>query len=162
MYEQDAQIDELHSRIGTQIPLSNLPTNLQDHYRQYFTSPDIGPFRAEQEKQDELAYELEQEKAAIDQQSQDYYSKASELSARIDRFNACAETVDCFKSDAEFDRQRAALLAEQSNLEEIYNDLNTTIEDYNKKVEEYNNSVLRTKDLENAINSNAAPEKLDL
>lgn len=164
IYDDAAQLDELHSRIGTQIPFNNLPKTLQEHYKKYFKNYDrvityyddyIEPFRELQEEQDALREQLEDEQADIDYRSQEYYQSAERLSQLIDEFNRCAETANCFRTDAEFDTRRATLVAEQNKLEDEYNSINDAIESYNQKVEEYNKSVLRTQDLENAINSNA-------
>lgn len=164
IYDDDAQLDELHSRVGTQIPFNNLTKTLQDHYKKYFKNYNriieyyddyIEPFRDLQEEQDTLREQLEDEQDDIDYRSQEYYQSAERLSKLIDEFNRCAETANCFRTDAEFNARRAELVAEQNKLEDEYNSINDAIESYNQKVEAYNKSVLRTQDLENAINSNA-------
>ena len=163
IYDDSAQVDELHSRIGTQIPFNNLTKTLKDHYQTYFKNYDvviafyndyIGPFRELQEERDELKQQLEDEQTDIDYRSQIYYEAVEKLSKKIDEFNNCANTTNCFRSEAAFNARRAELVAEQQQLEDEYNSINDAIEAYNKKVEQYNNSVLRTQDLENSINSN--------
>lgn len=164
IYENADQLDELHSRIGTQIPFNNLPKTLQDHYKEYFKNYDrvieyyndyIEPFRELQTEQEILKSELEDEQADIDYRSQVYYEAAEKLSRQIDEFNNCANTQGCFRTDAAFNARRAILVNEQKRLEDEYNSINDAIQSYNQKVEKYNKSVLRTQDLESTINSNA-------
>lgn len=166
IYTDDKLIDELHSRIGTQV--THLPSNLATHYAKYFTNQAavvayydqyITPFRQLNAEITALGEELESEKATIDRQSQEYYAAVDSLSQRINDFNACAQRVGCFTTNTIFNTQRATLIAEQDRLENLYNNINTAIEAYNQKAETYNQNILRTKNLENIINSNAPPQE---
>lgn len=171
IYEADARLDELHSRIGTQIPFNNLPEILQKHYQKYYKNYDhvvayyndyIEPFRELQEERDELKSQLEDEQADIDYRSQEYHKAAEQFSRKVDEFNACVEAGKCFRTEAEAIARRNVLISEQQKLEDEYNDINSAIEAYNQKVAQYNKSVLRTQDLENTINSNAKPPSTSL
>lgn len=162
LYDDDEKLDELHSRIGVQI--KDLPKELEDYYARYFKNQDavvayynnyIAPFNELKDATEELKATIDAEKESIDTQTKDYYDRAEKLSSAINEFNTCAETPNCFTTTAEFYTRRAELVAEQEALEELYNTVNEAVDRYNQLVEEYNNNILRTENLQNAINSNS-------
>ncbi|MBR3135367.1 hypothetical protein IKG54_02250 [Candidatus Saccharibacteria bacterium] len=161
-YDAADQLDELHSRIGTQI--ADLPDYLEKYYANYFKDQDkvvgyynsyIKPFNEIKSQMDSLKEELDTLKAQIDADTENYYSRAQALSTAIDEFNSCANQAGCFGSSAEFNNRRAELVSEQDEVSELYSKINAAVETYNQKVEAYNNNILRTEELQNAVNSNA-------
>lgn len=168
LYDTEDRMDELHSRIGTEI--ADLPESLERHYAKYFTDQDAvvalynsyhEPFEKLKTEIEELSKQLEAAKLDIDTRTKDYYQKTEDLNKRIDEFNNCADTTGCFSSYATFNARRRELVAEQSALEVVYNNINSAINDYNTKVTEYNNNILRSETLENMINSNAPVEDIN-
>lgn len=166
-YDESEWTDELYVRIATQI--ADLPDELEEHYAKYFNDQDavvayydsyITPFRELEEEMRTLEKELGELGAKIDQQTAEYESRANSLSAAVDEFNNCADTINCFSSIQAFTARRNELLAEQAALDALYEELNANIETYNQKVEKYNSSLLRTKELENIINSNVDPDEI--
>lgn len=164
LYAEEDRIDELHSRIGTEI--MNLPESLERHYAKYFSDQDAvvafynqysEPFKKLSAEIDALSEEIERKREEIDKQTEEYYKRVDVLNAEIDEFNSCAETPDCF-DQATFYARRDILSAKLDELTAVYNDLNEQVLEFNKIVEEYNNNVFRTKALEDKINSNALPE----
>ena len=162
-YPEESLLDELHSRIGTEF--KDLPAALETHYAKYFKDQDaiVAYYDDYSEKFLELSQEIsdldaeiDELKPEIDEMKATYHRRQVDLNARIDEFNACASKNDCF-TEAEFNAQRKELVDEQSEVEEYYNELNKTIERYNTLIDEYNNNVLRSRTLENAINSNSDP-----
>ena len=167
IYNDDELIEELHSRIGTEI--ADLPEALERHYAKYFKNQDlvvdyydnyITPFRELSEAIDEMTDKLEQMSADIDTKTAAYYRATDSLSSEIDEFNRCANTPNCFPTDALFYARRNVLLGEQSALDSMYDELDSLIDEYNGLVEEYNANILRGKALEEAINSNKQEEVL--
>lgn len=165
-YDDAERVDELHSRIGTEI--ANLPAELESHYAKYFKNQDkvvdfyenyITPFRELSEEIDNLSTELEKLNQEIEEKTPAYYKSAEKLSAEIDEFNNCARTSGCFTTEYAFNVRRNQLLASQSEIESAYEKLNKMINDYNKLVEEYNANVIRGETLESVINSNAKYEE---
>lgn len=161
-YDDADQLDELHSRIGTQI--ADLPDSLERYYANYFKDQDavvayythyITPFNEIKSQITSLKAELDELKADIDVRTELYYSRANALSQAIDEFNSCANQPGCFTSTAAFDSRRAELVDEQNAVEELFNQINADVDVYNQKIEEYNNNILRTEELQNTINSNA-------
>ena len=167
-YAESEIVEELHSRIGTEI--ADLPVNLEKHYAKYFKNQDlvvdfydsyITPFRELSEEVKDLSEKLEEMNAKIDQQTAAYYQAADALSAEIDKFNNCANTPNCFATETAFYTRRNALLAEQSALDSSYDELSGLVEEYNSLVEEYNANILRGEALEEAINSNKKTESIE-
>ncbi|MBR3233241.1 hypothetical protein IKG12_00030 [Candidatus Saccharibacteria bacterium] len=164
-YEQKNRIDELHSRIGTEI--ADLPEELEKHYARYFTNQDlvvdfynsyITPFKELDEEIKALSAELESSNTEIEEKSASYYARAEQLLKEVDEFNACANTSGCFASNAAFLARRNQLMAEQVNLDGMYDEINSLVNHYNTLVIEYNANVLRGEELEKAMNSNAEIE----
>ena len=162
-YNESEQLDELHSRIGTQI--ASLPDELESHYAQYFQDQDavVGfydqyktPFRELQQQLDTLSSELDTLKAQIDSKTTEYEQRATSLGSKITEFNNCASTPNCF-TNAEFNSQRSTLVTEQSAVSNLYTELSRLIDTYNAKVDQYNSNVLRTQTLQDSINSNSTP-----
>lgn len=167
-YGDAERIEELHSRIGTEI--ADLPDTLEKHYAKYFADQDyivefynsyITPFKELSEEIDSLSEELENLDAEIEQKTANYYKAADDLSAKVDDFNRCANTSGCFVTDTVFYARRSELLSQQSALEDMYEELNSLIDQYNALVVEYNANVLRGEVLEKAINSNAKTNSLN-
>ena len=160
-YAENNRIDELHSRIGTEI--ADLPEALEKHYANYFKNQDlvvdfyhnyITPFNELSEEIDNLSTQLEKLSGEIDQKSKEYYQDAEELSSKIDEFNNCAKNLNCFGTEASLLARRNSLLAEQSALNTTYDELAKLVDQYNAIVEEYNNNIIRSEELETKINSN--------
>lgn len=156
------RIDELHSRVGTEI--AELPAELETHFAKYFNNQDlivdfynsyIEPFKELAEERDELKAELSQLDEEIEGKTEDYYRRAEELSKKVSEFNTCANTLNCFATDYAFSTARNALVAEQTAVGLMYEEVNGLIEEYNKLVNEYNANVLRDESLERKLNSNA-------
>lgn len=166
-YAEDEQIDELHSRVGTEI--ANLPEALEKHYAKYFNNQDlivdfynsyIEPFKTLEEEMASLSAEMEGLDAEIATREAEYYKRAEELANKIEIFNNCADTAGCFRMQDVFNSTRENLMQEQAALEDYYNELNTFVERYNALVAEYNENVIRGQVLEKAINSNAKEKEI--
>ena len=166
-YNDSERIDELHSRIGTEI--ADLPEALEKHYARYFNNQDlvvdyynsyIEPFKELEAEIDSLSSQLKNLNAEIESKTSDYYRRFEELSAKISEFNRCASTAGCFTLESVFNVTRNNLLSEQSSLGASFDELNALIDKYNNVVMEYNENVLRGAALEKAINSNAEPEMI--
>ena len=167
IYSASEQKEELYVRAATQIV--SLPEDLEKHYAKYFNDQDaivayydsyITPFRKLEKEMEDLEKELKDLGVKIDQETSEYESRADSLSAAVDEFNNCANTTNCFSSQYAFNVRRNELLAEQSAVDALYEQLSSDIDTYNQKVEKYNNNLLRTKELENVINSNANPDEI--
>ncbi len=167
-YAEDERIEELHSRIGTEI--ADLPAALEAHYAKYFKNQDlvvdfydsyIAPFRELSEEIDAMAKKLETMSTEVDEKTAAYYRNADALSAEINEFNSCANTPNCFATDAAFYARRNILVSKQSALDSEYDALSDLIDQYNALVEEYNANILRGETLERAINSNKKTELVE-
>jgi len=162
-YDEDELLDEIHARIGTEY--ADLPEALEVHYAKYFQNQDAivsyyqqysAEFSNLKNRLEELDATIEEKQSHVERLQADYETDASELNSAIDEFNSCADTPGCF-TEATFSARRAELLSAQADLESLYSELSTAIDDYNHLVDEYNANVLRSRTLENAVNSNSAP-----
>ncbi len=161
-YTESDRLDELHARIGTQI--ANLPTELEEHYARFFNDQDnivkyydnySAPFKKLKAELESLEAELTRIYDQITADTKTYETRIAELNTRIEKFNNCANTPGCFTKSA-FNSQRSALIAEQNQLETLYNTIDANVMLYNQHVEEYNENLLHSNNLQNAINSNKA------
>ena len=163
IYSESERLDELHSRIGTQI--ADLPDDLEAHYAKYFKNQDavvafytayITPFNALSENIEKLSSDLSNLDAKIAEETTAYTEKLNALNQKVTAFNNCANTAGCF-TQSEFTRKRAELIKEQQSLAAEYDQIDADVKTYNAKVDEYNQNVLRSNNLENEINSNSKP-----
>lgn len=166
-YEDADRVDELHSRIGTEI--KDLPEALESHYAKYFKNQDavvdfydgyITPFRELSKKIDELSAKIQSLDSEIEEKTKAYYAAAEQLSVDIDEFNNCANTSGCFASETAFRTKRNELVSRKASLDEEYESVNNKIKEYNKLIQEYNDSVVHGQTLESMINSNANVEEI--
>lgn len=160
-YDETERLEELHSRIGTEI--ADLPDVLEKHYAKYFENQDlivdfynnyITPFRELSDELDSISDELKKLDQEIENETNSYRQRAEQLSGRIDEFNNCASTTGCFTSETTFYARRNELVSEQVAVDNLYEGLNNKIKQYNALVAEYNENVLRSETLEQVINSN--------
>lgn len=165
-YDELEKLEEIYTRAGTK--LKNLPDELEKHYGKYFKDRQkiVGyyeayqaPFERLQGELGSLETEIKVESEAIKQKRDEYEWKANNLDSRIEKFNSCAKTANCFVSEAEFNRQRSGLLGEQSELEELRDDINMRIDANNVRIEKYNELQMSLGELNSAMNSNA--EKIE-
>lgn len=142
-YGEDEQIEEIYTRAGTK--LADLPEGLEKHYAEYFKNRARivemyqiyeAPFKKLQAEIERLYTEIEDARVKIEQEKAEYEQDVDALDARIDQFNGCAETVNCF-TQAEFDRQRAGLIAQRDQLEERRTALNQKIDENNARIDDY-------------------------
>ena len=164
IYDDKEKLDELHSRVGTQIV--TLPVELEMHYAKYFNNQDDivayylkydAPFREINGQLDRLSREMDDLSIAIEAKTAEYKTRSEALAVKIQEFNACANQMGCFRDEASFNIQHNTLVVEQNEVSSLYTEINQLTDLYNAKVTEYNNNILRTKDLQNSINSNSAP-----
>ncbi len=162
-YNDENRLDELYVRIGTQA--KNLSNELETHYARYFNSRNkivefyesyIAPFNELKEKINSLGRELEEAKQVIDSETAQYEARVEEFNSNVYSFNNCARTVNCF-TESRFYARRAELVAEENNLNTMFENLNNKINEYNVKVEEYNSNIFKSNSLQRIINSNAPP-----
>jgi len=167
-YTTTEQFEELYVRAGTEV--ANLPPTLEKHYAEIFKNQDAvvayydkynGVFRTLQAEMDALTEEMEAMNTEIAQKTNEYERRVRQLDADIVSFNSCAEVAGCFGSEEEFQVQRAELVAEQTALEGLYDEISGLINTYNAKVEVYNADVMHGKKLNNVINSAAKPQEIE-
>ena len=167
-YDESEKFEELYVRAGTQV--KKLPEELEKHYAEIFKDQDkvvsfyekyISVFRRVEEELDKLTIEISSISNEIEKKTQEYGQRLEKLNAEITDFNNCAETVGCFESNAVFYERRNVLVLEQGTLETMYNEINALIDNYNEKVDKYNEDVIWHDKLNDMINSNKKPEKIE-
>ncbi len=164
-YEDTEKLEEVYTRAATK--LRNLPEKLEEHYRKYFAERQKiveyhekyqEPFNKLQKELQELETKIMTESEAIKARRTEYDAKLAALDGQIDEFNRCANAAGCFTSEAEFNRRRGNLLAEQSEVEEMRSSINQQIDDNNARIEQYNTLQGEMGELNDAMNSHT--EKL--
>ena len=166
-YADDEWIEEIFVRAGTEI--KKLPDVLEKYYAEIFDDQDavvdfyesyIAVFREIKMKMEGLASEIEVLRDSINVKMTEYENKVNQLEVDITRFNNCAETAGCFATEAEFYVQRNTLVARESEINLLNDEIDNMIDDYNLKVDEYNADALESRKLQNMINSKADIEEI--
>ncbi len=161
VYDAEDRREEIYARAGTK--LADLPDELENHYAKYFQNRAAivqfyqdyeAPFLALQLEMEELFDQIQAVSEEVELGRETYLRDLEKLDAKIDQFNACAETAGCFVSQAEFTRQRQALLAEREHLEAVRAELNEKIAQNNQRIQDYRERQLQLGELNNAMNSN--------
>ena len=159
-YPVSEKQEELYVRAGTEI--KDLPFELERHFAEVFSDQDkivdfynsyIGTFLKIKSRLSELLTEINNLESEINAKMSAYETGVSALNKKIREFNACAETLNCFTSTAEFNRQRAAIVAEQGRLKAIYEEANELNSRRTALVSEYNENILHGQALNIKINS---------
>ena len=135
--------NELHSIFGTEV--ANLGDELETYYAQYFENRQtvlnlhqqynsvLVGLRAQAET---LATELQTLGGSIAASTNTYNTDIAQLSVDIQEFNSRASS-NGFQSQAEFDRERAALVSRTNQLDQQRVTINNDIEAYNAKYDQY-------------------------
>ena len=161
VYDAEDRREEIYARAGTK--LADLPDELENHYAKYFQNRAVivqfyqdyeAPSLALQLEMEELFDQIQAVSEEVELGRETYLRDLEKLDAKIDQFNACAETAGCFVSQAEFTRQRQALLAEREHLEAVRAELNGKIAQNNQRIQDYRERQLQLGELNNAMNSN--------
>ena len=135
---------------------------LKEHYAKYFTSQSLianfydsynAKFEALEQKADNLATQIDKNKAEIETLTNQYNAAYESLVADVDDFNARASQPNGFSSRAQFDAERSQLTSRQESLNQLYDQLNNLINSTNDLVEQYNNNVVQIGDLYDSVNS---------
>jgi hypothetical protein len=135
-------INELHAIIGTE--MSGLSPELEEYYAQFFNRETVLALHAKystvynglSKRSTELYDLMTQLGKTIDDATQSYNNAATAYSSEVDTFNSRADSGD-FSSQAQFNRERAALMARSVQLENERQAINATIETYDAYYNEY-------------------------
>lgn len=142
-YDEEDEIEEIYTRAGTK--LAELPQGLEEHYAKYFQNRGRivemyrtyeAPFEKLRSEMSELYDEIERVRVEIETEREGYLREVDELEVRVERFNACANTMGCF-TEAEFAEQRGELVAQREALEARRAALNQKIDENNARIDQY-------------------------
>lgn len=152
--------NELHSIFGTET--AQLSSELETYYKQYFTdrSQVVAAYAKYHQVFAELKLQattlqdqLTPKKAVIESKTNEYKIKLSQLEIDIRDFNQKASTANGFASQYEFDQARMALMARQSALVSLADQINTLIKEYNQGVSDLNALGVEIDKLNQNLNS---------
>ncbi len=159
-YDQEQYYTELHSVIGTQYKSEDLPERLKAHYRAFFEDYDSvygyyekynSTFSKINDELAELEKEINAARKEINAREAQYKKDVDQLNSDIDEFNARADNY--YGTEADFNRERQALITRQSNLESYYNVTSGLVDAVNEKIAIYNKKALHHNDLIKSIDS---------
>ncbi|MEO5949545.1 MAG: hypothetical protein ABIP74_04005 [Candidatus Saccharimonas sp.] len=164
--EPGAEVDELHSILGTVI--AELSPELEGYYGRYFKNRAV--VVALNTKYNQVFEEIKAESAAIEARLKaaepqianllsDYDADRSKLEAAIMSFNARADGGK-FSSQSAFYAERAAIVAQISALNARKDDINNKVIAYNADVAELNKISLRSNELYQSMNGAVGTETL--
>lgn len=161
--ESGERQNELHSIIGTEI--ISLDQTLEKYYSKYFDDRQkVVTLRAKYEQvftqltneSENLYNQLLASGKEIEGLSLAYSQAVAELSADIQSFNDRANSGS-FQSVAQFNAERAALVARTRDVDAQRDDLNQRISAYNDDYERYQALTVRRETLNRSIDSTLAP-----
>ena len=167
LYDDQDFLDELHSRLGTQIEPSKLSKKLQDHYAQYFSNPQKvyeyytsynNTFVALRKESEDLYKKIEELRPEIEEKRSSYEAASKSLNDDIDTFNQRANNGYYTGNQAGFDADRQGLIVRQKDISKRYQELTDLITEINGYIDRYNANILHAGELHQVMDSNAAPK----
>lgn len=166
LYQPSQLADEWHSRLGTEF--SDLSPELEAHYTRYFD--DRGKvvelnvqanaaFRELQEQIDALVVEIDALSPVLDARIAAYEADIAAFNSAVASFNARADSGS-FTSQAQFDRERGALVARSDALDAEYAAIDAEIVRYNGLVARLTELDADYADLYSALDSTAGTDSV--
>ncbi len=161
--EPGAELDELHSILGTTI--SDISPELEQYYARYFTdragivalnAKYTAVFSDLSRQADELQTQIDAESAALKTTLATYEADLEQLNLDIESFNARAGGGG-FTSQSEFSVALAGVQRRVSAMNARQSALNTQINAYNDMVERLNKIAVHVHTLNQSINGVSAP-----
>ena len=161
--EPGAELDELHSIIGTTI--GELDSDLEQYYARYFTDRAsivaknqayTAVFTRVNVRAEALQSKLQSAAKQIKQDVEAYQSDLSQINADINSFNERARSGE-FSSQADFVVARSALQQRISAINARQSSLNSRIKAYNDDVATLKSLAVKADQLNQSINGVAAP-----
>jgi hypothetical protein len=155
--------NELHSVIGTEV--ANISPELEAHYKQYFSDRQKVTTLATQYKSvftsltnqaNQIGSQLTALASSIQSRSIAYNNDVQVLNTDIQTFNSRAAN-NGFSSQAQFNKERASLVAREAALATERTAINDGISQYNTLLDKYNSIAAASKKLYNSIDSTLAP-----
>lgn len=162
--EPNDLVNELHSILGTTV--AQLSPELEQYYAQYFSDRQavvtlnqkyVAVFTEVNKQAEELSVKITALKPQIDSELAAYDTTRTQLEADIASFNQRAAS-GAFTSQAQFNRERSALLARSSQLDVQREAVNAKVDEYNTYVEQLNKLSVRIGELNKSINGAKATE----
>jgi hypothetical protein len=156
--EPGEHANELHSIIGTEV--GTISPELETYYARYFSDRSAlialhvasnAVFEDIEARSTALVAELEALRTSIDTDYASYNSGYDTLNADIARFNSRADSGD-FSSNAQFEREKAALLSRQAALDALYASAEERLASFNAKAAELESLNAQTVDLNTSLN----------
>lgn len=156
--EPGERLNELHSILGTEV--SDLDPVLEAHYAGLFRDRQAlvalhtasnQVFVDLENQAKALVAELDALSAGIEADYASYTAGYDELDSDISSFNSRADSGD-FSSAAQFNRERAALIQRQADLDALYASLSARDADYKAKLAQLDGLNADVDDLNSSIN----------
>jgi len=160
---ESGQFDnELHSVLGTEV--GSISPELENYYKQYFSDRQkiialnqkyLGVFKALSESAEQISNQITALANQITSETSEYNEAASNLSSQITNFNVRANNGG-FLTLAQFNNERAMLVAQINNLERRRTEINSNISSYDSLIKQYNSIATETTKLYNSLDSSLA------
>lgn len=166
LYGENERMEELYARVGTK--LRDLPEELEEHYRKYFANRAKivafyenyqAPFNRLKEANEGLRVEVMELSRRIGTEKAKYEVDLAALEGVVERFNECAETEGCFRSQEEFTEKRENIERERERLDAWREEINAEVDRNNELIAEYDENQRILGELNDALNSNV--EKIE-
>lgn len=155
--------NELHSIIGTEV--GSVSQELENYYSKYFSNRQnvvdlykkySSVFINLKNHANDLIAQMDVLSKSISEKTTEYNNAVVALSSDISSFNVRANSGD-FYSQAQFNKERSALVARSNVLEKNRISIDDSIKKYNQLLDEYNSIASESSKLYNSIDSTLAP-----
>ena len=163
-FDAASRVPELYAILGTEI--APLPEILEEHYAEYFDDRSIvvgvwqqiqAIFVELETELERLGAELEALAAQIDAEQRAAERAAGVLEDDISAFNARADRPGGYTSQSAFERDRDALLARQSKLNDQIDATNAKVDTYNALLAEFDALNEQAAALDRSLNIDPQP-----
>jgi hypothetical protein len=160
-YSEDEFYDELHSIVGTETKLEDMPDDLKEHYARYLSNQSdiveqyekyIGVFKQYKDRLKELEKEVNEYKTKLSTQRENYIQKTQTYNEKIEYYQS-HKGENAYSSWEEAEKDYNEILKLQAELKEDYQQYVKAVGEYNDLVNEYNSNVVHTKELQKSTNS---------
>lgn len=165
LYSPEAFLDELHSRLGTEV--DKLPPELEQHYARFFTNRTLilsfyhqyaGYLAQLKAERDELRVQIDEMRVSTDNAIGIYKMMVETLQRRIDQYKIDYNNP-AFSNEL-LVHEYNAIQEEKRRVNAMYDDIIAQVDYFNELVDRFNNNILQLQAITDAMSSAPSPPQM--